>query len=298
LTFINAKSSETSASLSMSGLTIDDIPLCNSEPERAIPHYLIAHYWWAYTHPVAVRVFERPWLVNLILCGNYARLCNAVLAEFGESLPGRTLQVACVYGDLTPKLSRRVAQSGGLLDVVDVVPLQLQNLARKLPKAARTRLLHMDSAKLEAPSSRYDRALAFFLLHEQPAAHREKTLSELIRVVKRGGKIVIVDYALPQPWNPLRYLWRPLLATLEPFALDLWGEQITKWLPPGIPVQTRKELFFGGLYQKVVITVESEPAKAAGVPSSESSQAKPPKDQEWPRIGNGIKCLPAAERII
>jgi ubiquinone/menaquinone biosynthesis C-methylase UbiE len=242
----------------MAGLTIDNFPLCNPEPERAIPHYLIAHYWWAYTHPAAVRVFERPWLVNLILFGNYARLCNAVLAEFGESLPGRTLQVACVYGDLTPKLSRRVAQSGGVLDVVDVVPLQLQNLARKLPEAARTCLLHMDSAKLEAPSSRYDRALAFFLLHEQPAAHREKTLSELIRVVKQGGKIVIVDYALPQPWHPLRYLWRPLLATLEPFALDLWGEQITKWLPPGIPVQTRKELFFGGLYQKVVITVESE----------------------------------------
>ena len=183
-------------------------------------------------------------------------------------MPGRTLQVACVYGDLTPKLSRRVAQSGGVLDVVDVVPLQLQNLARKLPEAARTRLLHINSAKLEAPSSRYDRALAFFLLHEQPAAHREKTLSELIRVVKQGGKIVIVDYALPQPWHPLRYLWRPLLATLEPFALDLWGEQITKWLPPGIPVQTRKELFFGGLYQKVVITVESEPAKAAGLHSN------------------------------
>ena len=234
----------------------NDFPLDSAEPERAIPHYLMAHYWWAYIHPAAVHVFERPWLVNLILWGNYTRLCNAVLAEFGESLPGRTLQVACVYGDLTPKLSQRIAQSGGLLDVVDVVPLQLQNLARKLPKTAPTHLIHMDSAKLEAPSSGYDRALVFFLLHEQPTAHREKTLSELIRVVKQGGKIVIVDYALPQPWHPLRYLWRPLLATLEPFALDLWREEITKWLPPGIPVQTRKELFFGGLYQKVVITVQ------------------------------------------
>ena len=28
--------------------------------------------------------------------GNYARLCNALLAEFGVSLPGPTLQVACV----------------------------------------------------------------------------------------------------------------------------------------------------------------------------------------------------------
>lgn len=76
------------------GLTKVDFLLCNSEPERVIPHYLRAHYWWAYTHQVAVRVFERPWLINLILCGNYAR--NAVLAKFGVSLPGHTLQVACV----------------------------------------------------------------------------------------------------------------------------------------------------------------------------------------------------------
>ena len=225
----------------------------------------MAHYQWG-IHPAAVRVFERPWLVNLILWGNYERLCNAVLAEFGEFLSGRTLQVACVYGDLTPKLSRRVEQSGGLLDVVDIVPLQLQNLARKLPKGAPTRLIRMDFlAKLEAPSSRYDRAFAFFLLHEQPAAHRAKTLSELVRVVKSGGKIVIVDYALPRPWHPLRYLWWPLLATLEPFALDLWRGEITKWLPPEIHVQVRKELFFGGLYQKVVITTQNELAEAAGV---------------------------------
>jgi ubiquinone/menaquinone biosynthesis C-methylase UbiE len=173
-------------------------------------------------------------------------------------MPGRTLQVACVYGDLTPRLSQRVARSGGLLDVVDVVPVQLQNLAQKLPNAAATRIARMDSADLDTPSSSYDRALAFFLLHEQPPAHRKRTLSELVRVVKPGGKIVIVDYALPRPWNPVRYLWRPLLGVLEPFALDLWREEIARWLPPDIPVRTRKKTFFGGLYQKVVITVENE----------------------------------------
>jgi hypothetical protein len=50
-------------------------------------------------------------------------------------------------------------------------------------------------------------------------------------VVKPGGKIVIIDYARPRWWHPLRYLWRPLLAKLEPFALDLWREEIAGWLP-------------------------------------------------------------------
>jgi ubiquinone/menaquinone biosynthesis C-methylase UbiE len=114
-------------------------------------------------------------------------------------------------------------------------------------------LLSMDSADLKIPDASYDRALLFFLLHEQPASYRARTLSEVYRVVKPGGEIVIVDYALPRWWHPLRYLWRPLLAALEPFALDLWREEITHWLPGAARAGWRKQSFFGGLYQKVVI---------------------------------------------
>ena len=225
-----------------------------SSIEISAPYYLHAYYWWAYVHHNAVQLFERQWLVNLILWGNYARLRGAVLAEMGEPLPGRTLQVACVYGDLTSRLTERVAGGGGSLDVVNVLPIQLSNLRRKLPRNAPARLLAMDSTDLNLPDASYDRALVFFLLHEQPRHYRERTLSELCRVVKPGGKIIIVDYALPRWWHPLRYIWQPLLAKLEPFALDLWRNEIAKWLPRGSVAQLRKESFFGGLYQKVVIT--------------------------------------------
>ena len=106
-----------------------------SRSERSIkaPHYLTAHYWWAYVHPKAIWFFERQWLVNLILWGNYARLRNAAITELGEVLPGATLQVACAYGDLTGKLVQRVAAGGGRLDVIDVLPMQLENLRHKLP---------------------------------------------------------------------------------------------------------------------------------------------------------------------
>jgi len=231
------------------GTSATALPLDSAELQ--VPYYLNAHYWWAYIHPRAVQLFERQWLVNLILWGNYARLCDAVIAEMGESLPGRTLQVACAYGDLSPRLSTRVG-AGGVLDVVDVLPIQLSNLRKKLARNAPVRLLAMDSSDLNLPDASYDRALVFFLLHEQPSHYRQRTLSEVFRVVKPGGKIIIVDYDLPRWWHPLRYMWRPLLARLEPFALDLWRDEIGIWLPRrGIHV--RKESFFGGLYQKVVI---------------------------------------------
>src|SRR5262245_25812326 len=73
------------------GAAYDATP--RSHDHRTVPHYLSAHYWWAYVHPNAVKVFERQWLVNLILWGNYRRLCDAALTELSTDLTGDTLQV-------------------------------------------------------------------------------------------------------------------------------------------------------------------------------------------------------------
>ena len=96
----------------------------------------------------------------------------------------------------------------------------------------------------------------FFLLHEQPAEARRETLREAIRVTKPGGKVVLVDYHGPHVFHPLRYIFQPVLRVLEPYAIDLWRHHISAWLPRQIlPAQIAKETYFGGLYQKVVITV-------------------------------------------
>jgi ubiquinone/menaquinone biosynthesis C-methylase UbiE len=217
-----------------------------------IPAYLHETYWWAYVHPRAVRLFERQWLVNLILWGNFAKLRDAALAELGETLSGRTLQVACVYGDFTPRLSERVPE-GASLDVVDVLPIQLANLRRKLPASAAVNLINRDAADLGVPDLSYDRVVLFFLLHEMPLDVRRRTLAEAVRVLKPGGELVIVDYHRPSPWHPLRAVMKWILRTFEPFAMDLWRHEVSEWLPPAARL-SRKETFYGGLYQKLVIT--------------------------------------------
>ena len=236
----------------MAGTAGEAFELHPPSPPSLVPEYLHAHYWWAYIHPNAVKLFERQWLVNLILFGNYNRLRDAALAEMGDSLPGTTLQVACVYGDLTNCLSQRAAAAGGSIDIVDVLPIQLKNLRGKLTEAAPATLLAMDSKDLKLPDASYNRVILFFLLHEQPRSWRERTLSEALRVVKPGGKIVIVDYARPRWWHPLRYLFPILFARLEPFALDIWREEIADWLSQSRATITRERRFFGGLYQLVV----------------------------------------------
>jgi ubiquinone/menaquinone biosynthesis C-methylase UbiE len=220
----------------------------------AIPNYLESVYWWAYVHPRAVHLFEREWLVNAILFGNYARLRNHALDALGRHIEGRTLQVACVYGNLTPRLLARMTPEASL-QVVDILPIQLKNLHAKLPADKRVTLTQSDSSALHVPDASVDQVLLFFLLHEQPEHVRRGTLAEAMRVVKPGGKVVIVDYHRPVPWHPLRLLMKGIFRKLEPYAMDLWRSELESFLPEGTkPATATKRTWFGGLYQQLVWT--------------------------------------------
>ena len=123
-----------------------------------------------------------------------------------------------------------------------------------LPQDERLCLLRGDSAALACPDACYDQVLLFFLLHEQPEAVRRATLSEALRVVKPGGKVIVVDYHQPSRWHPMRALMRLVFAKLEPYAMDLWHHEISEFMPADArPTSLIKRTFFGGLYQKLVL---------------------------------------------
>jgi ubiquinone/menaquinone biosynthesis C-methylase UbiE len=222
--------------------------------DAPMPEYLEKTYWWAYTHPYAVKVFERQWLVNLILWGNFSKLRDLALDDMGCTIHGQVLQVACVYGNFTEHVVRRLAPDAHL-SVIDVAPVQIANLHDKLGHQPQVSVLQQDSSALQFADASQDTVVVFFLLHEQPLEVRRKTVAEALRVTKPGGKLVFVDYHQPRASNPFRYIMVPILTTLEPFAMDLWKGQITDWLPVDSPVaKIEKQTYFGGLYQKVMIT--------------------------------------------
>jgi SAM-dependent methyltransferase len=223
----------------------------------AIPDYLETYYWWAYVRPWAVRIFERDWLINLILWGYYRPLCALVLSALEGNFYGRTLKISCCYGKLEPLLAARIAAVGGALDIIDVAPEQIKNARRKSDPALLGKTVnhyHCDSSELCFADHVYDRAVIFFLPHEQPDTYRLKTFAEAFRVVKKGGEVYVVEFAKSKWWHPLRVIWYPVLMVLEPFARALWTKEITTWLPRGgLGCVVEKKTIFGDFYQLVKI---------------------------------------------
>jgi ubiquinone/menaquinone biosynthesis C-methylase UbiE len=222
----------------------------------AIPDYLQDTYWWAYVHPKSVWVFEREWLVNLILWGNMNRLTRAVLDEMDLQPDSSVLQVACVYGDFSNRLASHLGQRQSRLSIVDVAPIQISNVEKKLAAHDNVSVHQQDSTRMSFPDDSFDETVIFFLLHEQPEKARRKTVAEAIRVTRPGGRVIFVDYHGPKRSNPMRYVMKPILTLLEPFAMDLWREELPAFMPSEVRAeQLSSNFYFGGLYQKVVLSL-------------------------------------------
>jgi hypothetical protein len=106
-----------------------DFPVTHDSYPPGIPRYLEDTYWWAYLHPRSVWIFEREWLVNLILWGNMRRLTQSVLDDLACEENSSVLQVACVYGDFSNRLAAHLGPSQSRLHLVDIAPIQPQRRA-------------------------------------------------------------------------------------------------------------------------------------------------------------------------
>jgi ubiquinone/menaquinone biosynthesis C-methylase UbiE len=260
--------------------TIAESPLASTSANRdkkdvqkwdhsMVPAYLDETYWWAYTRPWAIQIFERKWLVNSILWGNFGLLRDAALQEItvlresrDKSQPLSVLQIACVYGEFSEKVLSLMRPQDSF-HIVDVAPSQLENVSRKLKlddqdiymAGPDVKLWQQDSSNMcRLADESMDCIFLFFLLHEQPEEVRRKTLKEALRLLKPvTGKLVIVDYHKPRsPFNPFRYIMALVFRLLEPFAMDLWRHPVTHFMEQNVKVISYEQ-YFGGLYQKLII---------------------------------------------
>ena len=122
-----------------------------------------------------------------------------------------------------------VMAGNSTLDVIDkVLPMAIgKTCAASCCPVVRARLLRQDSTATRCDGcQQYAQTVCCCssCCTSQPADVRRRTLHEALRVVKPGGRAVIVDYAPPRWWHPLRWLWLPILHQLGPYARGLWSD--------------------------------------------------------------------------
>ncbi|MFO1153024.1 MAG: rhodoquinone biosynthesis methyltransferase RquA [Rhodospirillales bacterium] len=222
-----------------------------------LPDYLVRNYWWAYLTPASLFVFDNPVFLTALLWGNLPRLVRAACSEFaaGETV----LQAANAYGNLCTELAQTVGDQGRL-DVIDISPLQVEHVQRKLEPYPHTRVWAADAAN--PGGGVYDGVCCFFLLHEIPDENKHAVVKSLLAKVRPGGKVVFIDYHQAVRWHPLRRPMDLVFRWLEPFAFGLIRREIPDFAgTEGEGFTWTKTTFFGGLYQKVV-AVETSGAAA------------------------------------
>jgi ubiquinone/menaquinone biosynthesis C-methylase UbiE len=191
-----------------------------------IPVYLARHYWWAYLWPVAVWFFDHQPIINAILFGQYDKLMRATMARLDNADHVNTLQLTCVYGELTPKLIETVSPAP--LHITDAALVQLELAKSKAQPENALLATRMNAEQLGYRDDSFSTVVLFFLLHEMPEQARLNVLSECMRVLPVGGVLLITEYA-PLPKHHLLYRilpFRLLLTRLEPFLDGFWREDV------------------------------------------------------------------------
>lgn len=227
----------------------DNKPTHNEHP---IPDYLKETYFWAYLNPKNIHKLDRKWVVNILLFGNAERLFKAYVDEIPTGV--KMLQIAHVYGDLMQKIAAKIGENGKL-DIIDIAPQQLAQAAKKVEDLPQVSLWQQD-AKIPY-STAYDLIGSFFLLHEVPMSVKRKIMKNILEnILKSGGRAVFVDYHRPCNWQPVKPILLLVNRYLEPFADEIWRHDLQMLAPPTLAAQFRweKATYFGGVYQKVVVT--------------------------------------------
>lgn len=158
-----------------------------------------------------------------------------VAVRLARVAPGdAVLDMACGTGDLTEAFSRTPAGEvvGG--DFTAEMLDRARVKATKLPEDRRPRYELADAMKLPFPDDRFDvLSIAFGIRN---VTDPEKALHEFRRVLRPGGRLVILEFAEPR-FAPIRWLNRLYTGTVMPRTASLIardGSGAYRYLPRSI----------------------------------------------------------------
>jgi SAM-dependent methyltransferase len=234
-----------------------------------IPDYLRNVYAWAYLTPWLTGLLDRQVVVQTILWGNAQRLIRDVLAAVKSG--DRIFQPAAVYGSFSRQLAEQIGRHGRL-DIRDIAPLQVALTRQKLAGLSQVNVACGNAVDPER--GEFDAVACFFLLHEVPDNVKVQVVKAMLGLVRRGGKVIFVDYHRPHRWHPLKPVMKRVFAWLEPFALAMWSREIQELAGSSAgDFRWSKRTRFIGLYQTVIAERSDQNEERVSTATRSSSDA-------------------------
>jgi ubiquinone/menaquinone biosynthesis C-methylase UbiE len=135
------------------------------------------------------------WVCDGLLLGGWLRKLRERTATLARLQPGdKVLDVGCGTGTLAIEVQQRVGATGRAFGIDPGA----QQIARARSKAAR-RNLPIDFKvgvieQLDFPDQTFDAVVSTLMMHHLPDDLKRRGLSEIARVLKPGGRLVIADF--------------------------------------------------------------------------------------------------------
>jgi len=145
-------------------------------------------------------VAERYDLMNDLMSLGLHRVWKAFAVQVARPRPGeRVLDVAAGSGDLAQAMGRRVAP-GGEIWLTDINYRMLgRGRDRLLDSGSLAPAVQCDAEKLPFPAGYFDCVTVAFGLRNM--THKDAALAEMARVLKPGGRLVVLEFS--KVWAPL-----------------------------------------------------------------------------------------------
>ncbi|RMF37250.1 MAG: methyltransferase domain-containing protein [Planctomycetota bacterium] len=147
-----------------------------------------------------------PWYDPLVrICTNERRFKQRMLDLANLNPAHRVIDVGCGTGTLALSALGRVPSLSVV--AVDADPRMLRRAARKTPRDHSAVWLRADAEHLPLADHSFDRVFCSLLLHHLEDAAKRRAISEMRRLLKPGGKLILADYFHPaSSWARLRFL--------------------------------------------------------------------------------------------
>ena len=157
-------------------------------------------------------------LMNDVLSGGMHRAWKAYTVAVAAVQPGdRVLDIAGGTGDLARAFARRVGDSGRVV-LTDINAAMLQvGRDRLLDKGRVMPAVVCDAERLPFPSASFDLASVAFGLRNM--THKEAALAEMARVLRPGGRLLVLEFSRPaealrKPYDWYSFKLMPMLGKL------------------------------------------------------------------------------------